>query len=88
MTRCPPAPSAKTDISTALFASVPEAMNATSGGLPPTSSATCCRACSTAARAARPKEWTEDGLPCRPPSQGSIASATRGSSGVVALWSR
>jgi len=35
-----------------------------------------------------PARWIEDGLPKRSPSHGSIASRTRGSSGVVALWSR
>ena len=73
---------------TALLASVPEAVNTTSGGTAPSKAATCARAASTASRAACPKRCSDDGLPCRSPSHGSMASRTRGSSGVVALWSR
>ncbi len=43
---------------------------------------------STAALAARPKPWAEEGLPCWSASQGSMAATTRGSSGVVALLSK
>ena len=71
-----------------MLASVPEAVNTTSGGRPPSSAATFSRASSTALRAACPKRWIDDGLPCRSPSQGSMASRTRGWSGVVALLSR
>jgi len=65
------------------LASVPEAVKTTSGGRAPISAATCSRAPSTASRAACPKRWMEEGLPCRSPSQGSMASRTRGWSGVV-----
>jgi hypothetical protein len=74
--------------STVLFASVPEAVKTISPERAPRSAATSSRAASTASRAARPQRWIDDGLPCRSPSHGSIASRTRGSTGVVALWSQ
>ena len=49
--------------------------------------ATCARAFSTSARARRPNSWpAEEGLPCAPLGRrhSIIASATRGSTGVVA----
>ena len=66
-------------------ASVPDEVNTISAGRAPISRATWARASSTASRAAWPKPWTEDGLPQICPIQGSIASRTLGSMGVVAL---
>jgi hypothetical protein len=86
ITRCP-RPSVFSAIwaSTALLASVPEAVNTTSGGRTPSSAATFSRDSSTALRAACPKLWIEEGLPCRSPIHGSMAARTLGCRGVVAL---
>ena len=46
-----------------LSASVPPEVKITWLGSAPTASATCRRACSRPARAARPKRWALDGLP-------------------------
>ncbi len=54
----------------------------------PMSAATCLRACSTAASAFQPNAWLRDAaLPKSSRRYGSIASSTRGSSGVVAWLS-
>ncbi len=71
-----------------LLASEPPLVNTTSVGCAPTAAATCSRAVSMAARAARPYSWRLEALPQRSLRNGSIASNTRASSGVVALWSR
>jgi len=47
--------------------------------------ATCCLALSMACRLARPRAWLLDGLPKKSRKNGSMTSATRGSTGVVAL---
>ena len=52
--------------------------------LAPISAATCSRAISTASSAAQPKEWLRlAALPNSSVKYGSIASSTRGSTGVV-----
>ena len=71
-----------------LLASVPPPVNRISSGRAPISSATSARARSIAARAARPSGLSDDGLPKAPRRNGSIASSTSGSTGVVALKSR
>ena len=71
-----------------LRASVAPAVNTTHSGSAPARAATSARASSTAPAGARPHSWRLDGLPKRSPSQGSIASRTRGSSGDAAAWSR
>ncbi len=68
--------------------SLPLAVKTTSAGSAPTSAATDARASSTAARARCPNQWRLEGFPYCSRRNGSIASSTRGSTGVVALWSR
>ena len=68
-----------------LLASVAPEVNTTPPGRPPTSAATCSRASSTAAACLRPNRCTDEALPTEPVSVGTIASATRGSSGDEAL---
>ena len=72
----------------ALSDSLPPEVKTISAGSAPTSSATRARASSTAPRARCPNQWRLEGLPKSSRRNGSIASSTRGSSGVVALWSR
>ena len=72
-----------------LFASVQLPVNTISLSRAPSDRATFVRASATAVCAAWP--WacsTLDGLPNVPVKNGSIASTTRGSAGVVALLSR
>ena len=71
-----------------LSASVPLPVNTISAGDAPIRAATWPRASSTAARARWPNQCRLEALPKPSRSTGSIASSTRGSSGVVALWSR
>jgi hypothetical protein len=68
-----------------LFASVPPEVNKISSASAPIAAATLARASSTAARARRPHACALDGLPNPSRNQGSIASSTSGSTGVVAL---
>ena len=70
ITRCPrrPARRARSKI-TALLASVPEAVNTTSGGRPPISAATSSRAASTASRAPWPKRWTRGRVAVQSPAE-------------------
>jgi hypothetical protein len=68
-----------------LFDSDPPEVKTTSDGRQPRHPATCSRARSSAAFAFRPSAWVDEGLPNPPVRNGSIASATRGSMGVVAL---
>ncbi len=68
-----------------LSASVPLAVKTISDGVAPIRRATWARASSRAARACWPYQCRLDGLPNPSRSTGSIASSTRGSSGVVAL---
>jgi len=72
-----------------LSASVPPEVKMTCDGSAPTAWATSRRACSSPARAVRPKPWALEGFPkawwVR---YGSIASSTSGRTGVVAAWSR
>ena len=68
-----------------LSASVPPLVKTISLGFAPISAATDSRAASTAARARCPAEWTEPALPKFSPRNGSMASRTAGSTGVVAL---
>src|SRR5512135_30542 len=68
--------------------SVPPDVKNTWVGSAPRALATCRRACSRPARAARPKRWALDGLPKVSPRYGSTASRTSGRTGVVAAWSR
>jgi hypothetical protein len=67
-----------------LLASVPPDVNTICAGLQPASAATCSLAVSMAARARRPKLWTEDGLPVSAWAR-AMASAAAGRSGAVAL---
>ena len=71
--------------SAVLSASVPLPVKTISPGEAPIRAATCSRAVSTAARACWPNQCRLDGLPKPSRRMGSIASSTRGSSGVVAL---
>ncbi len=71
-----------------LSASVPLPVNTISAGCAPRSRATSPRASSRAARACWPNQWMLDAFPKVSRSMGSMASSTRGSTGVVALWSR
>ena len=71
-----------------LSASVPLPVNTISAGDAPTSAATSPRASSTAARARWPNQCRLDGLPKPSRRTATMASSARGSSGVVALWSR
>ena len=71
-----------------LLDSVPPEVNTISSGCAPISAATCSRAVSTAAFAARPNGWSLDGFPKWVVRYGHIASATSAAIGVVALWSR
>ena len=68
--------------------SLPLAVKTISAGSAPTSAATLARASSTAARARCPNQCRLEGLPKSSRRNGSMASSTRGSTGVVALWSR
>ena len=68
-------------------ASVAPEVKTTSAGLQPTASATCARARSTSALAARPSAWTEDGLPTTSIAA-TIAARASGRSGAVAFQSR
>jgi hypothetical protein len=79
--RAPSVPS-----SASAFASVAPDVNTISLGCAPISAATWSRARSIASRAARPSACSEEALPQS--IQGTMASRTRGSSGVVALASR
>jgi hypothetical protein len=67
-----------------LAASVPPLVKITWPGSAPTSRATLARAASTAARAARPSAWIEDGLPTSFAAR-TTASAASGRIGAVAL---
>jgi len=69
-------------------ASEPLPMKTTSSARALTSAATRALAAPTAACGARPYSWALEGLPKCVLRYGSIASITRGSTGVVALWSR
>ncbi len=72
-----------------LLDSVAPEVKTTSRGSAPISSATCSRAASTAASAARPIACsTLPGLAKLPSHQGRMAASTRGSGGVVAWQSR
>ena len=55
------------------------------GACAPMSEATCARARATAAAGAAPNPWELEGLPTCVVRNGSIASTTRGSTGVVPL---
>jgi len=66
------------------LASVPPPVKTTPAGGAPASVATASRASSSRRRAARPKAWTEDGLPTVE-SAFATASAASGRTGVVAL---
>ena len=68
-----------------LLASEPPLVKTISSGRAPRSAATCRRAFSTALRAIAPYAWLLEGLPKCSWRKGSIASATAGSMGVVAL---
>jgi hypothetical protein len=61
------------------------ACNTTSPGRQPSSAATCPPAASTRARAGIPAQWPLKGLPKASSRSGRMASATRGSIGVLAL---
>ncbi len=67
-----------------LSASVPPPVKITPPGSTPSPAAMTSRASSMAVRAARATEWDPDGLPKRSVSQGSMACADSGRSGVVA----
>ncbi len=67
-----------------LSASVPPEVNTTSAGAAPTRAATCSRAVSTAARAARPWPCWLDGLAAGRSSSGSIAARASGRNGALA----
>jgi hypothetical protein len=68
-----------------LFDSVAPLVKMTSLALAPIRSATCLRAFSTASSASQPNEWLRlAALPNCWVKNGSIASSTRGSTGVVA----
>ena len=71
-----------------LSASVPPPVKITSLGRAPSRPATAERASSRAALAAWPNAWMLEAFPKRSRTAASMASATRGSTGVVALWSR
>ena len=71
-----------------LSASVPPPVNTIPPGSTPRQAAATSRASSMAARAARATACEPDGLPNRSVSQGSMAAAASGRSGVVAAWSR
>ena len=71
-----------------LSASVPLPVKTTPCGDAPTSSATCRRAFSTAARAVRPSTCKLDGFPKQSSRYGCSAARTRGSIGVVAALSK
>jgi hypothetical protein len=71
-----------------LLASVPPETKTICDGCTLTSAATCSRATLTALRACVPSSCRLDALPYCCLMYGSIASSTRSSSGVVALWSR
>ena len=62
-------------------------MKTTSPGAQPVAAATCARARSTIARAARPSAWTDDGLPSASIAA-AIAARASGRSGAVAFQSR
>ncbi len=66
------------------FASVPPLVNTICAGATPTNAATASRPFSTSRRAARPKPWTEDGLPVTD-SAATMASRASGRIGAVAL---
>ena len=67
---------------------VPLEVKTISAGLAPMSRATSARAWSRAARACWPNQCRLEALPKPSRRTGSMASSTRGSTGVVALWSR
>jgi hypothetical protein len=78
-----------TPFSARLIASVDPEVNTISFGEAPISPATCARARSTASSALHPNAWLRlAAFPNTSVKVGSIASSTRGSSGVVAWWSR
>jgi hypothetical protein len=68
--------------------SVPPLVKTISDVSAPMSSATAERASSSSALARWPKWWTLDALPNSPVSVRLTTSATAGSTGVVALWSK
>ncbi|SIN18336.1 Uncharacterised protein [Mycobacteroides abscessus subsp. abscessus] len=70
-----------------LSASVPPPVRMTSAGSAPRLAAICSRAVSTAERADRPAPCRAEALPPAR-SWASMASRARGSTGVVAAWSR
>jgi len=87
VTMCRPCPrdAAAIPLMTVLFDSDPPLVKRTSSGRHPRRFATCPRATSIALRVVAPYAWLLDGFPkcrCR---NGSIASTTAGSIGVVAL---
>ena len=65
--------------------SVPPLVKMISWGCALIDAATCSRAVSTAERAFCPVVWMEAALPNCPEKNGSMASRTAGSTGVVAL---
>jgi len=67
-----------------VIAQVPPDVKITCRGSQPVRSATVRRACSSAARAARPRAWGSDAFPNRSPRNGSIASRAASEIGVVA----
>ena len=72
-----------------LFDSVAPAVNTISFGCTPKKRAMVMRASSSAFEARRPCSCvSDDGLPNVCVKNGSMASTTRGSHGVVAWWSR
>ncbi|CVI61908.1 exported hypothetical protein [Agrobacterium salinitolerans str. Hayward 0363] len=79
-------PILKSGVSTRLAASVAPLVKVTWAASAPASAATSRRAVSTAARAARPSRWTEDGLPASA-SADTRTSRTAGKSGAVAFQS-
>ena len=77
-----------TPLSARLFDSVAPLVKTISFAVAPISSATCLRAFSTASSASQPKLWLRlAALPNMSVKYGSIASNTRGSTGVVAWLS-
>ena len=80
-----PPPAKATPLIARLLASLPPPVKTISSGDAPINAATCARAFSTAAWAIRPYSCELDGLPNASSRNGSMASRTAGSIGVVAL---
>ena len=68
--------------------SVPPLVKTISLSAAPRAPATWARARSTASRPSRPSAWISDGLPYRSTKYGIMRSKTRGSTAVVAAWSK